>query len=108
MQTHDDKDFRRDWLKSLEAKAERMQAAGESDITGGRRGEKVLCEWKANGVEVRKMPDDEHGILRISIGGGGDAPVELNYCVFRGSHSHCVDLLRKALAAMERYGGDEA
>jgi len=101
MQSHDDRDFRHDWLKSLEEKADRMQAAGESKITGGAEGEQSLAEWEHSGVVVRHLPPDEHNILRISIGGGRDTPVELNYCVFRGNRGSCIDLLRKALKAME-------
>lgn len=105
MQTHDDRDYHSDfrtrWLDSLEAKADRMQAAGQSKITGGDDGEQPLAEWQHKSVQVRHMPPDEHGILRISIGGGQDTPVELNYCVFRGNRGHCIDLLRKALKAME-------
>ena len=100
MQTHDDRDFHREWLKSLEEKADRMQAAGESKITGGDEGEQSLAEWKGKGVFVRHMPPDEHGLLRISIGGGDESPIQLNYCVFRGNRGHCIDLLRKALKAM--------
>jgi hypothetical protein len=101
MQTHEDADFRREWLKSLEEKADRMREAGESKITGGEEGEQSLAEWKYKTFHVRHMPLDEHGILRISVGGGENIPVQLNYCVFRGNHGHCVDLLRKALKALE-------
>ena len=104
MQSHDDadfSDFRNTWLKSLEDKADRMQAAGQSKITGGDDGEKPMAEWQHKTIHCRHMPPDEHGILRISIGGGQDTPVELNYCVFRGNRGHCIDLLRKALKAME-------
>jgi len=100
MQTHDDREFRRDWLKSLEEKAARMEAKGQSTITAGGPGEEPIDEWKSHGVGVRQMPDDEHGILRVSIG-GGDTPIGLNYCVFRGGRGQCVDLLRKALAALQ-------
>lgn len=101
MNTHGDGEHNRDWLQSLEAKAEANRAAGKARITGGADGEPVLCEWKSCGVSVRQLPDDEHGILRISVG-GGETPVPLNYLVFRGDHSRCVDLLRKALRALER------
>lgn len=103
MQTHDDADytFRNEWLKSLEEKADRMVAEGKSKITGGDEGEQPLAEWEYKGVACRHMPPDEHGILRISIGGGTETPVEVNYCVFRGNRGHCIDLLRKALKAME-------
>lgn len=95
--THDDRDA---WLIDLGRKAKRMKAANQSEIAGGRAGESVLSEWKANGVGVRQMPPDEHGVLRILVG-GGETPIPLNYCVFRGDHSACIDLLRKALTALE-------
>ena len=107
MQTHEDADFsqfRKNWLESLEEKADKMQAAGLSKITGGEEGEQPLSEWQHKGVGVRHMPPDAHGILRISVGGGQDTPIELNYCVFRGNRGHCIDLLRKALKAMEARG----
>jgi hypothetical protein len=96
MQTHRDMDANF-WLDSLKQKAAKMKAAKKSEIAGS---DDVIEEWKSNGVGVRKLPDDEHGVLRISIG-GGDTPVGVNYCVFRGDHSACVDLLRKALKALE-------
>ena len=105
MQSHDDRDFQRDWLASLEEKADRMREAGKSEITGGKEGEKPLAEWKDKGITVQHMPPDEHGILRISVGGGQDIPIPLNYCVFRGNRGHCVDLLRIALKAMEKGPG---
>lgn len=104
MQTHDDgehRDFIGEWFKSLENKAERMQAAGKSKITAGVDGEPILAEWESRNIIVRHMPPDEHDILRISIGGGKHTPVELNYCVFRGNRGECIDLLRKALKSME-------
>ena len=108
MQTQYDSDhndsFLNRWLESLEAKADKMVAEKQSQITAGSDGEQVLDEWHANGVSVRQLPDDEHGILRISIG-GGETPVGVNYCVFRGSKGKCIDLLRKALLALVK--GDE-
>lgn len=101
MQSHDDRDFRDNWMKSLKEKAEKMRAAGESSITGGKVGEEPLEQWKSHRVGVVHLPDDEHGILRISIG-SSDEPVELSYCVFRGNHNDCCNLLRRALAAMEK------
>ena len=101
MQSHDDRDFRTDWLDSLEEKAERMRKGGLSKITGGEEEEEALAEWKSHKISVRHMPDDEHGILRISIG-ESEEPVPLAYCVFRGKHNACCNLLRKALAAMEK------
>ena len=104
MQTHRDKDFRDDWLRSLEEKADRMQSAGESQITAGKPDEVALATWKSHKVGVMRLPDDEQGILRISIG-ESEEPVPLAYCVFRGEHNACCKLLRKALAAMEKGPG---
>jgi len=101
MQSHDDRDFRDDWLDSLKHKADSMMAEKKSEITGGQEGEQPLAEWKGKGVFVRHMPPDEHGILRISLDGGEETPIPLNYCVFRGNRGHCIDLLRKALKVME-------
>ena len=104
MDSHLDRDaqhpFRDNFLRELEQRASKIKMLGQSKITGGADGEEVLAEWKANGVGIRQLPPDEQGILRISIG-GGNTPVPLNYCVFRGSHAACVDLLRKALKALE-------
>lgn len=97
-QSHSDADA--EWFKKLVEKSQEMQQAGTSKIAGGRLGEDSLNEWKSHGVSVRQLPNDELGVLRISIG-GGDTPIPLNYCVFRGDHSKCVDLLRSALKAME-------
>ena len=100
MQTHEDRDPR-DFMQLLQQRADAMERRGLSQITAGKPGEQILEEWESNGVHVRHMPDDQQKILRVSIGGGEIAPVELNYCVFRGPHGACVDLLRKALAALE-------
>jgi hypothetical protein len=92
--------FKKEWLRSLEQKAAMIQAAGGSRITGGVDGEKPVAEWQSHDVDVKQLPPDEHGVLRISIG-GGNTPVPLNYLRFRGPHGACVDLLRKALQALE-------
>lgn len=103
MQTHPDESHRQsasEWLKSLEEKAASARAVGKGAITGGADGEPIIAKWESHGVHVTQRPVDEHGILRISVG-GGDTPVPLNYLVFRGDHGQCVDLLRKALKALE-------
>ena len=104
MQTHMNSDFqesRREFMDRLESRADKAIQERASTITGGVDGEVVLNQWKRRGVEVRELPADEQGILRISVGGGEDTPVSLNYCVFRGNHAKCVDLLRKALIALQ-------
>lgn len=92
-------------MERLRERADENERRGLSQIAGGKPEEPVLEEWESNGVHVRHLPDDEQQILRISIGGGGLAAVEHNYCVFRGPHGACVDLLRKVLRAMERFKG---
>ena len=92
--------FRDEWMKSLEAKATLLRDTGGSRITAGSETEKQLAHWTAHNVDVVQLPPDEHGVLRISIG-GGNTPVPLNYLRFRGPHGACVDLLRKALKALE-------
>ncbi len=94
MRTHHDADY----LASLEEKAKRMRKAGESEITGGKEGEPELAKWSKAGVDVTKRPDDEHGILRVSVGGNED----MAYCVFRGKRAECIRLLRRALKALTR------
>lgn len=103
MQTHDNNNhgLREQFLNELRGKADRMGAKGTSSITAGELNEDPICEWRgSNGVHCKKMPDDEHKILRISIGGGEHLPVTLNYCVVRGGVGQCIELLEKAIAAL--------
>lgn len=101
MQTHyDNEHLRREWLATLEKRADESKARGDGKITAGADGEPILAEWKADGIYVTKRPSDPHGILRISIG-GGDTPVPVHYLTFRGDHGECVDLLRRALRVLE-------
>lgn len=81
-----------------------MTSEKQSEITAGKEGEISLAEWKSSNVHVTHLPPDEHGILCISIG-DGETPLPLNYCVFRGSRGACIDLLRKALKALEKGPG---
>lgn len=100
MQTHMNDDAI-EFVRSLQSKAARMTEDGKSTIAGGAPNESPICEWHANNnVFCRKMPDDEHGILRISVGGGDSTPVQLNYCIVRGGVGHCIALLEKAIAAL--------
>ena len=102
MQTHYDSDFRSKYLDSLREKADRMTKEKLSQITAGQEGEKPLAAWKAEGMQVQHMPDDEHGILRISVGGGHNIPIKLDYCTIRGSVGQCITLLEKAIAALRK------
>ncbi len=107
MQTHRDSDFLREpefakrFMRDLEERADKAKAAGTGKITVGADGEPILADYETGGVHIRKMPDDPQGILRISIGGGEDLPVTLNYCTYRGSRFACIELLEKVLAALK-------
>jgi hypothetical protein len=107
MQTHRDFDHEQkklanEFMDSLKMKAELCQLEGRALITGGRDTEQPLAEWERNSFHVKQLPDDEHGILRISVGGGDDTPVECNYIAHRGNRKKCADLLRAALYALEK------
>lgn len=69
-------------------------------VTAGKEGEPALEKWNACSTAVQKLPDDERGILRISVGGDGDQRIGY-YCVFRGDRHKCLKALRKAVAALE-------
>lgn len=105
MQSHDDAEHlnaeRREFMDKLRQRAFKMTAEGKSEITGGKVGEQPLDGWKSNKFHVQQMPDDEQGILRISIGGGITIE-QLNYLVFRGDRLACLNLLRTAVKALEK------
>ena len=100
MQSHEDRSHSNEFMKRLMERAEKCVKEKSSQIAGGREGEGVLDEWGANTFHVKQLPDDEQGILRISIGGGSEV-VPLDYCVFRGDRLACLNLLRKAVKALE-------
>lgn len=105
MESHRDQDARQamsdEFMRRLKGRAEQISAVGASQITAGKPGEPTMAEWEHNGVHVKRLPADEQGILRISIGGGDKTPVSLNYCVFRGEPTECRALLAKAIAALD-------
>jgi len=79
-----------------------MEKNKQSEITAGSPNEPILARWKAtNGVEVVHRPNDPQGILRISVGGGHDTPVQLDYCTIRGGVGKCIELLERAIAALK-------
>lgn len=100
MQTHYDQSHRSQFLAELQGRADKAQQAGVSKIAS--EGE-PLAVWKAeNGMYVQHMPDDEQGILRISVGGGDHLPVTLNYCTIRGKVGECIKLLGMAIEALRQ------
>ena len=95
MDSHSNFDFPR-----LRERASEMLRKNLSTITAGEAHEQPLGEWEApNGVHVKRLPDDEQGILRVSVGGGIQS-VDINYCVFRGDPIKCAFLLDMAAAAI--------
>lgn len=103
MLTHDDKDQRfQPFMDKLLARADRMREQKLSEITAGKEGEPELARWNANGIEVVVRPNDPQGILRISVGGGDQTPVPLNYCTIRGDVGACISLLEQAIRALRK------
>jgi len=100
MQTHEDNSHRSgEFLRLLKERAKKIADARASVITAGGDDEQEISRWDSHGVQCRHLPDDEQGILRISIG-GGKTPLPLNYCVIRGSISECIQLVEEALKAL--------
>jgi hypothetical protein len=100
MQTHSDSQHSR-FIDRLRERAEKAQRASASTIAAGKGNEPPLVSWKgANGFHCARLPEDEQGILRLSIGGGDHLPVTLNYLTYRGDTGQCIALLEKALAAL--------
>lgn len=92
----------RRFLDSVTKKAAECMANRQSLITGGKEGEIPLQEYQSSkGVGVKRLPVDEHNILRVSIGGGDHLPIQADYVVFRGDPKLCAAVIRKALEAME-------
>jgi len=98
MGSHSDLDHRRDdFVKELRLRAEIM-----SDLSMNReQSEKPLAEWKHGTMRCQVRPNDRQGIVRISIGGGDELPVSVEYCNVRGDMAECVKLLARALAALQ-------
>lgn len=86
------------WMNSLETRARKIKDAGASRITN--EGE-VLGSWELNGFGIERLPEDEHRILRISIGGGPDTPISCDYLRFRGDIPKIRKLLTSALQAIQ-------
>jgi hypothetical protein len=83
-------------LDELRLKSEMLEELGKNRVTNDR----VIEEWTKHGMRVQMLPDDPHGVLRISIGGHADIkPSE--YCSFRGDQGRCIKLLEKALKLMK-------
>ena len=102
MQTHGNEGHLRSrFMEELTKRAEIGKQSGNASITAGEEGEAEPGRWKAsNGMHVIHRPDDSQGILRISIGGGGDTPVPLDYCTIRGGVGKCIALLEAAIVAL--------
>ena len=102
MNTHYDDQHRDSYfMDRLTNRAAESMLKGQSQITAGKQGEEPIATWKAtNGIHAKWMPEDEQGILRISVGGGDNLPVPMNYLTIRGGVGECIALLEKAIAAL--------
>jgi hypothetical protein len=101
MQTHEDMNHNyKEFLKRLEKRAANMVRDKQSEITAGKEDENPLAVWKSHGIQCVHMPDDEQGILRISVGGGNEMPISFNYCTIRGGVGPCIALLERAIKAL--------
>lgn len=98
-QSHADDLHPNAFMDRLTERADNMVRDKASEITAGKEGEEPLAVWNAHNVQCTHMPDDEQGILRISVG-GGRTPVPMNYCVIRGSVGQCIELLERAIVAL--------
>ncbi len=107
MDSHFDSDHRSqkqrrsEFMRELEIRADTIRSLGKSRMTGGEDDEPVISRYESCGIGVIQRPNDAQGILRISVGGGEDLPVNVNYLVFRGDRAACIKLLKRALTALE-------
>ena|SRR5688572_4375824 len=103
MQSHDDSSHMPQPIKDLAMKADRMTAEGRNRITAGAPGESTLFEAEIDGIYIRQLPEDEHGVLRISI---GRAPAidRSSYLVYRGDRAKVLGLLERAVGALRAAG----
>jgi len=115
-QSHDDRDIpqseilkklfgsviedKRPFMQKLEQKAVELSGQRLNEIAAGKDGERVLFERQVGHVCVRQLPDDDLGILRISIGGG--EKLDGYYLVYRGDRDAVREALRHALRAIDR------
>ena len=99
METHEDRDFSAGdrLFNELKSRALDMTRARQNLITAGAENEQPLEEWQSGSMIVKKLADDQQGVLRISVGGN----VGFGYCVFRGSRQACRTLLEQAWKALE-------
>lgn len=102
MQTHEDADasLPDDFMDRLEQRAMDTLARKASQIASGKDSEDPVDAWRGvGGIGVVKLPNDEQGILRISVGGG--IPSEGgDYCSFRGNRLACAALLERAARSL--------
>lgn len=102
-QTHQDCDF--DWGRLFQ-RADQAVKEKASQITAGSDEEPVLDQYDYAGLSVVRRPDDEQGIVRISLGCGTIGESRgLRYCVFRGSPEVCAALADEAAKAIRQEEG---
>jgi hypothetical protein len=100
MGSHSDRDHSEDSriLKELQLKAELMSDLSRNRVTNDR----VQEEWHHDGIRIQMLPDDPHGMLRVSI--GGHPTIERSeYCNFRGDQGKAIALLERCLSGMKAH-----
>jgi hypothetical protein len=101
MQSHSD-NLHNKFIELVRERAVSARNNSQSLIASGKDGEIELKSWEStNGFNCRQLPSDPQGILRLSIGGGDDLPVQMDYLSIRGDKRQCVRLLKRALKALE-------
>jgi hypothetical protein len=91
-------------MKRLEERAKKVQEDEASQITTGKPGEEVIQTFEVGNIQFVQLPDDEQGIVRISVGGGDHLNLSrpINYCNFRGDPGKVIKLLKRCLAGMRQ------
>lgn len=89
-------------IETLQERVRKAVAECRSTIAAGAPGEQPLGEVVVGQFFLRRMPDDPHRILRISIGEGPLAPLQgpSAYLSYRGELREILDLLMRAFHAL--------
>ena len=107
MQSHDDDSHRMppeqqdEIMRQIQAKAKRMVEEEASKITAGAPNEEAVFESDMDGIHIRQLPNDEHGVLRISLG-RHPAIEQSAYLVYRGERNKVLGLLERAVGALRK------
>lgn len=91
--------------RRLEAKAKAMTEAmteAEKHFATGEPGEEPLRDMRGGRFFVRRLPGDENGVMRISVGGHPEHP-DTCYLCFRGDPVFVYRALKDAAVDIVRF-----